>query len=667
MDIRSPLDLESAKDIKDGDELRNLNSYEYLRNIYDEMNKIVRESLNQDFIKDLPPLSELFKHFKDHPEYDGSIAYGDMYTQFLLNLEDNKDALFQKIVDEKERIKDKKKLHEAKVQIFRESHPEGKELTGLDKFTAKQIESEGETLLKPSPLISVINTAFSTVYANPNQSLKRAYNMVEHIVTDPQTLQTTSEVEENVRARMKGKGETFAEKFKNNFNYLLGYRDLNKTTPQQEGSLTGRAASNLTKNFKPQTTTSMSSIRSYRYKEDENGLPTGDYPTEYRFGTQGQYHDGNARISPMFQAWLEIEKAKLPEDVRETKKTHVYFNLLGLDRTDKEGLREKGLTDQLHALENDPKYSNIAVITLPADKGLMDKHFLEKHTEDGHIWDQFNRIMKIATGESTEVTKDFYISPAVKKLLYGEKNGTHDKDNEHKILSDLLYKSFHDLGLSNKENISPAELQAVYFHFMKYELPNFIIDKLEVKSFNMSCKDAIDRGGVASAYFNLMKSLETDKPFTKEEFLQALHAAPTAVKGRGMNHHTRLIWNAIDKYLNNNPQVGENLAWLKEWRDDHAPKNSKVKTIKDLDTYIMNRSEKENKYTAFGTHDKETKMAAATKLKLLAKGADITFTEKEAAALKQGKLGNIYDQMVKTGMIKPESVRIEQHVELRHN
>ena len=92
---------------------------------------------------------------------------------------------------------------------------------------------------------------------------------------------------------------------------------------------------------------------------------------------------------------------------------------------------------------------------------------------------------------------------------------------------------------------------------------------------NFTCKDAIDRGGVSSAYYNLMKSFEPGKStMTREEFEQALHAAPTMVKGRGMNHHIKLIWNSVDAYVNQHYQTlkdDSSKKWLIEWRDFNCP------------------------------------------------------------------------------------------------
>ena len=61
---------------------------------------------------------------------------------------------------------------------------------------------------------------------------------------------------------------------------------------------------------------------------------------------------------------------------------------------------------------------------------------------------------------------------------------------------------------------------------------------------------------------------------SRAEFDRALHAAPTMVKARGMNHHLKLIWNAVDSYINANYEEvkkDSKQAWLVEWRDSNCP------------------------------------------------------------------------------------------------
>jgi hypothetical protein len=337
-------------------------------------------------------------------------------------------------------------------------------------------------------------------------------------------------------------------------------KNINALSPAQMGSRYGRfKATFLDRHFKPQHTTSLVSVRHYTYS-------TSRSMQELRMGTQAQRHDGAPRISPLFKHFLAAQQRANPDSKKPI--THVYFNNLGRDRTDSEGKVEKALTGELEAL--DKKDSTIAVITLPADKGLMDGHDYQKLEPKLKYEDVHQEFLNIALESENATTKvkvkDFHISGRMRELLF------EHKDKE--ILTILINKSFKAMGVDSSASLSKAQRQAVWFHFIKFELPNDILEKLEPKTFNFTCKDGIDRGGVSSAYYNLMKSLETQTPMNREEFECALHAAPTMVKGRGLNHHAEVIWNAVDQYIRHNQAELSNdskKAWLIAWRDVNCP------------------------------------------------------------------------------------------------
>ena len=142
------------------------------------------------------------------------------------------------------------------------------------------------------------------------------------------------------------------------------------------------------------------------------------------------------------------------------------------------------------------------------------------------------------------------------------------------MLSRLLLDSFEKLGVDMNGQISKAQEQAVYFHFIKFELTNFIIDKIGPDFFNMTCKDGIDRGGVASAYYNLMKSIECGYPMSEKEFNRALHGATALVKGRPMNHHVDLMWNVLDQYMKGKfGRLPKGCDWMVRWGDKCKPRS----------------------------------------------------------------------------------------------
>ncbi|WP_167554553.1 hypothetical protein [Legionella israelensis] len=340
--------------------------------------------------------------------------------------------------------------------------------------------------------------------------------------------------------------------------------------PVKSGEAWQRLLSNFGE-YKSQYQTNIPSIRHYEYQNHQT------YPTEYRFGTQGQRHHNDYRINPFFEHWLRIQKKKYPPEKKDTPRiTHVYINNLHRDGfTPPPLLSEQEITKELEGLED--RHDNIAVITLPADGGLMKEDHYKKTRSSLKYDDVFKEFLAIALEDPdhSRKIKDFHISPKIRKLLFA------DEAEEKKKISDLIKLSFAELGIEENADLSRAERQAAWFHFCKFKLTDYILTTLNPVSVNFSCKDAIDRGGVSSAYYNLLKSFGTDHPMTQDEFNEAILAAPTAVKGRGINHHLKRLWNVIDRYVNANYEdikQNEAKSWLIHWRDMNCP-HSRVRQL----------------------------------------------------------------------------------------
>lgn len=569
------------------DSLHNENCFYYLKALE------LPESVLQ------PPMSESLinglKKIKS-TEYDSKVGYADLYTQFFTEVEENIAAIFDN--------KRAELLHkQATLEGHRNFLKHNENTTGyeyLQKKAIEQLKLEEENKKKgtdiQSQLKNLDNFIFS-IYDNENGILERTFEAIRHIPLSHTPID--AKIEKSISGVLKDDEDR-----------------INKTSqsPAQAGSAKGRFTAMISDDFKPQHTTSLATVRTYEYNEFS---PV----RELRFGTQGQRHHGIERVSLLFERWLEVQQRKDLEaqkrkaletqepgtleatepELDESKITHIYFNNLGLDRTkatDFEGKKERALTQELHglekketwhALEDTEGHSNIAVITLPADKGLMSQHDFEK-TDDTHdskeVFDEFLRIASQDPAATTPI-KDFYISPKIRKILFKDpKTNGYTSDFEQEKLRALLSNSFKALGLKDSPTLTTAQRQAVWFHFIKFELTNYIIETLKPNSINFSCKDAIDRGGVSSAYYNLMKSFETKKPMSYEEFDRALHAAPTMVKARGMNHHLNVIWNTVDAYVNANykdlrKNENKDKAWLIEWRDRNCPHERVASLLKD--------------------------------------------------------------------------------------
>jgi hypothetical protein len=389
--------------------------------------------------------------------------------------------------------------------------------------------------------------------------------------------------------------------------------------------------------------TSMPAIRAYEYTK------SGKYPIEIRMGTQTQRHEGSAEINPIFREWLKSLARNANQQPNASEIAHLYINNLPRDRDDFAGTKERILTEQLEKLE--ASQQNIAVVTMPADKGLLRHANLHSNRKDIDGHSAYMQIYNIATDNSEEKIKDFYISERVKKLIYGTEYGSYNKRVEGEIINQLLKNSFSKLGLDINAMLSKSEIAAVYFHFIKYELTNFIFDKLQPQTFNTSCKDGIDRGGASSAYFNLMKSIADGKPMSESEFHTALHAAPVLVKGRPMNEHVEHVWAAIHYALpglkEKNPQLPR---WLSEWDLRNTPQYASAHKhnmdwhVERLLRYIEDRSENAD-------NNRLLKIETAKKLVTLLNKYEIQLEYEDTRALSDGELQKIFHGLVQDGFL----------------
>ena len=349
----------------------------------------------------------------------------------------------------------------------------------------------------------------------------------------------------------------------------------NKYTPALIESWWIRGTSFFRPSFKPSLKTSLATVRHYLYTHDK-------LPIELRLGTQAQNHQNKPRISPLFERFLLAQRR---QSSGESIITHLYINKLGRDPIARDYVQrsfEKNLTQVLEDLEL--THSNMALITLPADKGLIQQRHLTEHQATLNMTEVENQLIGIATGKPDLgiAIQDFYISDRVRRLIFGtNKLGMLDKDKQKAKLHECFTQSLKRMNIETNEKISPAQRQALWIDFINYELPTLILDKLKPNYFNFSCKDGIDRAGAASAYFNLISSIKAGQMMDRTAFEQALHAAPFMVKGRGMNKHLNVIWNAVDNLLGDCSD-DRLWGWLLYWRIENCPVNCAAALVKKL-------------------------------------------------------------------------------------
>lgn len=546
------------------DALHNQNCFSYLKNL--KLTKeiyAILETVSPEIVAGLKKAQE--------KDYDSNYPYADIYTKFFTEVEGNIETIFN----------NPRTQFQTQVAL---SENLGK-ISKTDPYyqvTALLIRSQQEHASLSSQALNGLDDFIFSIYDNDNDILKQTFTFIKTIPLKHTPV--ASGIEGTISSALKDTGKKINQ---------------NTQSPADVGSLFGRITSTISNDFKPQHTTSLATVRKYNHIQNNP-----NEPREYRFGTQAQRDKGEARVSPLFEQWLEVHNRKHNPDNIPDKITHVYFNNLAFTRDDTEGKIERALTNELHNLEN--RHSNVVVITLPADQGLMDKDEYKKTDDKLNFDDVYDEFLKIANQDETATTKikDFYISERTRKLVFKDENGHYSDEIERKQLKALLDKSFTALGITDKSTLSSAQKQAVWFHFIKFELTNHILQKLKPASKNFACKDAIDRAGAASAYYNLLKSFE-DTPgntaMSRDNFEEAIHAAPAMVKARGMNHHLRILWNAVDAYVSshyNDLNNSKEKSWLIEWRDLNCP-HARVKkllttrveqNLKEL-TDIVNKSD----------------------------------------------------------------------------
>lgn len=611
-----------SKNIDNDDELRNINSYEYLY----ELARFIPNSLRVN-----PTFNAVWCLYNQIKSYDLCFPYGDLYTKFQLQL--------QQYIREKQR--ELKKLDQLMEKIWQQS---------LSDYTVELDQATlGERKKRCQDELEALDNLVIAIFANNNAALQRSWAVIKPALSG--TRQTrTHHAKKTAGSYVKGSKE-----------------GINKTRPTKAETLISQAKTNYFYHMlsSAETGQPMKIALSHQDKHD---------PEHLRFGTTGQVYLGEeAHINPIFMQYLAAKKRRRKDKPHKTRIQHLYINNMirktGHFFHDHNPFlpkhREIEITEKLELLNGFE--SNIAVITLPAEGEFLKSQFAsdrKKKLSGSVIYDQ---ILAIAAGNMQDSYQhDFFISRDIKELLYDE------TDEKNQLIS-LLDDSFHQLNLRKDQPLSGAERQAVFFHFIRFNLTRFIMNKLGPDSFNMTCKDAIDRGATSAAYYALMTSIyDKDKPISRDEFEEILQGPAVAVKGRPMNENILNIWNEIDKWIEAQDKLEIQGAyvrkpvprWLRDWHREnaldsiysfsvsHASETSIHHMVYSLKTYL-DMLTKEDESCFFITKivsdklgiDKTWKMQAATKLRGYLQQNDFTkpleLCLEETKALQDGRLGKI--------------------------
>lgn len=296
-----------------------------------------------------------------------------------------------------------------------------------------------------------------------------------------------------------------------------------------------------------------------------------------RFGAQV---NGSDKVNKAFIQFLAVKKEKKPQK----KFNHVYINLQKRDM--KEGGKferyfERNRSLALEELEKQEKLG-IAVITLPADSHFFFKGFshhtgLNTSNEKTKLSDLKNDIIDAIKNNK----RDFYLSKDVKEIVFGDSLDLQVSELFRTAASEVLGRPYRP-----GEEVDPAVRQAIFFHFVKFHLTDHILKKIDPETYNISCKDNIDRGGVHNLWYEFMLTIKNGEKVSLEEFEKNLDASAILVKDRPMNEHRNVIWNMMYQAFTNNPTLFANQApWVGDWLSQNIPLE------KNLEKQLQSRSD----------------------------------------------------------------------------
>ncbi|MBI2790328.1 MAG: hypothetical protein HYX61_00090 [Gammaproteobacteria bacterium] len=311
-----------------------------------------------------------------------------------------------------------------------------------------------------------------------------------------------------------------------------------------------------------------------------------------RIGSQVQ---GAGEVNPTFKRYLLAKAHEDKDNTNEKGKgnyNYVYINLLKRPQEHQSPSEKTGVAYLLDkfvrfsegkkalALENDlnkPEFKT-ACITLPADGEFFNGDFsLSTGKSTDGLTTNLEELQKELYESIRDNKNDFYMPDEVKAALFG--------DNMKEVVEQLYLTALQktvDPNIQQKDlkglEITPQNRNALLFQFVKGELSNKIIDDLNPKAYNMSCKDAIDRGGIHTLYHHLNKRFDQNNPMSEAEFKKYMDAPAMIVKYRTLNDNRTLLWNTLKHRNENDPKFAKSHPWVKDWvaKNDPAIKHEKA-------------------------------------------------------------------------------------------
>lgn len=313
-----------------------------------------------------------------------------------------------------------------------------------------------------------------------------------------------------------------------------------------------------------------------------------------RMGAQTQK---NGKVNPSFKRYLLANsRNSSPGNI-----DYVYINLLkrkpGSQHTDKnQVIEKKGFAKKIEkfkdkfvrysegkrasALErlNYSKELKTAVITLPADSHFFLGRFSMKTggVKGTNSSIPYDTLFESINQSILKNQNDFFITENVKTRLFGENRDNGELEKLFKqAVTDVMGAPKHASG--TYPPFTAEQRSAILFQFVKFNLSNYILDTLNPKAYNFSCKDGIDRGAIHTLWFHMnqlhdLHQKDSSIPaMTQETFMKHLDSPALIVKYRPLNHNRNLIWNALNHRMKADQDFAHNHPWAVDWLKHNAP------------------------------------------------------------------------------------------------
>jgi hypothetical protein len=104
------------------------------------------------------------------------------------------------------------------------------------------------------------------------------------------------------------------------------------------------------------------------------------------------------------------------------------------------------------------------------------------------------------------------------------------------------------------------------------------METIQPDTYNISCKDNIDRGGAHNLWYEFMHEIKNgEREISLEEFQMNLDASAILVKDRPMNDHRNVVWNALYQQFTHNPaKTAEKMPWVGTWLAQNIPMDKEL-------------------------------------------------------------------------------------------